>query len=293
MKKISIIVVSYNSVKDIYGCLSSIYKNNDIGEELEVIVVDNKSDDIVILKNILLDEFPQVLLIENTKNGGYGQGNNVGIRHSSAPIIMIMNPDVRLFKPIFNHVLQHYENNPKLSMLGICQYESIEKKGNSFLPLEHYLFSLVRYIYYKKTDTFNPNYLMISGACFFIRKSHFEKIGLFDENIFMYGEEYDINIRLREAGYTIIFDNSIGYIHPVHERVGSMKSEEIGYQSFLYTRRKYGKNIRKELIHTIIYFYLMRIRSGFGKNVKLVSFYDNCIRFYKEKLKIIKTEAMQ
>lgn len=103
MNAISIVIVTYNSTKDIIGCLDSIYKNNDIGCNLEIIIVDNNSSDINELQSILHSCYPEVKLLRNSCNGGYGQGNNIGIKSSTSPIILIMNPDVRLFFPIFKN----------------------------------------------------------------------------------------------------------------------------------------------------------------------------------------------
>lgn len=280
MKRISIIIVTYNSTKDIRDCLLSIYKNNDIGNALEIIVVDNKSQDIDNLK-IILNEFPSVLLIENEKNGGYGQGNNEGIKKSSAPIIMIMNPDVRLFMPVFQTAISHFEDTSNLGMLGFLQYEKEGIMGNSYLPLGHSLLTFIRYLFYKRLERFNPRYLMISGACFFLRKDYFDRIGLFDENIFMYGEEYDINKRMRSASYKIEFDKTIGYIHPVHNREYSSVSENMELESFIYTRKKHGQNIKVEIINTILILYIMLVRAYFKKDKLAFVNYTNAIDFYK------------
>ena len=110
MKKISVIIVTYNSENHIYDCLESLFNYNDIGNELEVIVVDNNSKNGSELKKklkILYDN--RIIFIENEKNGGYGQGNNLGIRVSVSPIIMIMNPDVRLIMPLFKSALRVFE----------------------------------------------------------------------------------------------------------------------------------------------------------------------------------------
>ena len=96
-KKLSIVIVTYNSEKDIFDCISSIYKHNDIDEQdLEVIVVDNNSPNGKAMFRQLNKQFGnRITLFGNDHNGGYGQGNNVGIRLASSPVVMIMNPDVR------------------------------------------------------------------------------------------------------------------------------------------------------------------------------------------------------
>lgn len=65
-----------------------------------------------------------------------------------------------------------------------------------------------------------------SGSCFYIRKTHFEDIGFFDESIFMYGEEDDIHYRMRKAGHKMmIYNPNLHYIHLVKERKPDLKYE--------------------------------------------------------------------
>ena len=71
--KLSIIIVTYNSEKDIYDCLQSLYRYNDLPQdELEVIVVDNQSRDYEAMRACLGKDYPAVRVVQNTHNGGYG-----------------------------------------------------------------------------------------------------------------------------------------------------------------------------------------------------------------------------
>ena len=124
MKSVSIIIVTYNSEKDIFDCVRSIQEYADIPlSEIELIVVDNNSLEpdkmFMELRNLWGDD---IVLIKNSCNGGYGQGNNVGIRRASAPVILIMNPDVRLASPFFKKPLAAFTNNEKLIMYGMKQW---------------------------------------------------------------------------------------------------------------------------------------------------------------------------
>ena len=111
MKRLSIIIVTYNSEADIYDCIGSIKHHADIPlDEIELVVVDNGSsrvDEMFAALRVTWGD--DITLLRNTHNGGYGQGNNIGIRHSTAPVIMIMNPDVRLMCPCFAKPLTAFE----------------------------------------------------------------------------------------------------------------------------------------------------------------------------------------
>ena len=231
MKRLSIIIVTYNSEKDIYDCINSIRQWTDIPmEELELIVVDNNSRDtdamFAQLREICGND---IVLIRNTRNGGYGQGNNLGIRQATAPVILIMNPDVRMMEPIFKTALDAFDQSKDLSMYGMKQMLSAsEPSTNSFCcayTVNGYLQTFMSSLG-NRYDRYLPRYMHFSGSCFFIRKEMFEQAGLFDEAIFMYGEEEDIHYRMRKKGFAhMVYNPRLHYIHLTKEREPNLAYE--------------------------------------------------------------------
>ena len=241
MKQLSIIILTYNSEKDIYACLESVYQHNDIGEGLEVIVVDNQSQDFATMQQTITQRYPEVIITQNTHNGGYGQGNNVGIRIAQAPVVAIMNPDIRLMQPIFGAALQVLQADT--IMCAGKQMHSPTQLGWSYAfdyNAMSYLQVPLRNIY-KRFDYYDYRKMYLSGAFFFVKKEYFEQIGLFDEQIFMYGEECDIHLRLRNA-----FPNKkikflpIPYLHLSAERPFEEKRYRQLLNADLYVCRKHG-----------------------------------------------------
>lgn len=259
MRRLSVIIVTYNSEKHIYDCLSSLFKYNDIGEGLEIIVVDNCSKEYEKMYQCLKKKYRnRVVVISNIQNGGYGQGNNIGISLSQAPYIMIMNPDVRLCEPVFNKVLKEFDGNKKCVMYGFTQRNSNGRLGRSTAwstRLHPYIAEPLRFLT-GITNLYFPKYMYICGACFFLRKSSFEKIGLYDENIFMYGEEMDIHSRLlKEKGSQIIYNKTISYLH-LHESVIDYSKESFGWMkndlnSLLYINKRDGISECKTLNYAV------------------------------------------
>ena len=243
-KRLSIIILTYNSEKDIYPCLESVYQHNDIGEGLEVIVVDNQSREFAIMQQEIAKHYPEVIITRNTHNGGYGQGNNVGIRMAQAPVVAIMNPDVRLMQPIFAAALQALQNDP--IMCGGKQMHTPTQLGWSYAfdyNAMSYLQVPLRNIY-KRFDYYDYRHMYLSGAFFFIRKECFEQIGMFDEQIFMYGEECDIHLRLRKAfPKKKIQFLSIPYLHLSAERPFEEKQYRQLINADLYVCRKHGLTV--------------------------------------------------
>jgi GT2 family glycosyltransferase len=244
MKHLSIIILTYNSEKDIYPCLESVYQHNDIGEGLEVIVVDNQSKNFATMQQEIAKYYPEVIITQNTHNGGYGQGNNVGIRIAQAPVVAIMNPDVRLMQPIFAAALQALQNDT--IMCGGKQMHTPTQLGWSYA----FDYNAMSYLqvplrnFYKRFDYYDYRHMHLSGAFFFIKKKCFEQIGMFDEQIFMYGEECDIHLRLRK-----VFPKKkikflpLPYLHLSAERPFEEKRYRQLINADLYVCRKHGLSI--------------------------------------------------
>lgn len=253
MKRLSIIIVTYNSEKDIYDCINSIRQWTDIPTEaLELIVVDNNSRDTDAMFAQLRELYGNdIVLIKNTRNGGYGQGNNMGIRQATAPVILIMNPDVRLMEPVFQTALDAFDQWKDLSIYGMKQMLSATvPSNNSFCcayTVNGYLQTIMTSIG-NRFDYYLPRYMHFSGSCFFIRKEMFEQVGLFDETIFMYGEEEDIHYRMRKSGFKqMIYNPKLHYIHLTKEREPNLAYETKLLDVAIEHSRKKGYDVSKTI----------------------------------------------
>lgn len=253
MKRLSIIIVTYNSEHDIYDCVSSIIKFSDIPlSELELIIVDNNSRDTDTMFENLKELYGNnIILIKNTHNGGYGQGNNVGIKKATAPVILIMNPDVRLIEPIFKTTIEAFEQDSKLAMYGMKQMLTATiPSTNSFTctyALNGYIQTIMSSVC-NRYDHYIAKYMHFSGSCFYIRKQMFEHAGLFDESVFMYGEEEDIHYRMWKLGYTkMVYNPKLHYIHLVKERKPDLKYELKLIDVAVFQNEKKGFSAKKTL----------------------------------------------
>lgn len=253
MKRLSIIIVTYNSEHDIYDCVSSIIKFSDIPlSELELIIVDNNSRDTDTMFENLKELYGNnIILIKNTHNGGYGQGNNVGIKKATAPVILIMNPDVRLIEPIFKTTIEAFEQDSKLAMYGMKQMLTATilstKSFTCTYALNGYIQTIMSSVC-NRYDHYIAKYMHFSGSCFYIRKQMFEHVGLFDESVFMYGEEEDIHYRMWKLGYTkMVYNPKLHYIHLVKERKPDLKYELKLIDVAVFQNEKKGFSAKKTL----------------------------------------------
>ena len=253
MKRLSIIIVTYNSEKDIFDCISSIKQWSDIPfDELELIIVDNNSRNTdSIFEQLRLLYGNDIVLVKNTHNGGYGQGNNMGIRRATAPVILIMNPDVRMMEPVFQTALDAFDQWKDLSIYGMKQMLSATvPSNNSFCcayTVNGYLQTIMTSIG-NRFDYYLPRYMHFSGSCFFIRKEMFEQVGLFDETIFMYGEEEDIHYRMRKSGFKqMIYNPKLHYIHLTKEREPNLAYETKLLDVAIEHSKKKGYDVSKTI----------------------------------------------
>ena len=250
MKKLSLIILTYNSEKDIYDCLNSVYKYNDIGDYLEIIVVDNNSDNYIQMQKNIMTQYPDVQIIANHKNGGYGQGNNLGIRAASAPIVSIMNPDVRLIMPVFQQFIDVLSQTKNI-MCGGKQYATLNQVNPSFYYdfTESGIRQSIGRIICHKLDIYTQKRMWLQGAFFAIKKDIFEQIGLFDETLFMYAEEFDIHLRIKRylSTYNIIYLPQLKYLHLTSNRGFSAECIKKQYNADIYVCKKHGLSIHKML----------------------------------------------
>ncbi len=247
--KISVIIVAYINSEVLVKCLKSIEKYNDIGECLEIIIVDNSPAEKRVEKAIIENgcKFTKYIPADNK---GFGAGNNIGASHATGNILAFLNPDIILIQPIFSKVQKHFESNTNLALLGgKLLYEDLSSAFSFYYDYKIGLIYKWSLKLWNKLNIFNHRSMFISGANLFIRSEIFEEAGKFDENIFMYYEETDLTRRIRKSSkQEIKFDKNLKMIHL--ERKGSPISPKmVDYEisSSIYYGKKYGLDYKKKL----------------------------------------------
>lgn len=205
---LSIIIVSHKSKEHLEVLLPSIFESK-TNFSYEVIVVDNGSNDGTL---DWLQATPYKLQAIANTNTGFAHGNNLGIKQATGKYILLLNPDTKLQPDTLQAMLKFMESRADVGISG-CKIIKPDGKldlacrrrfpnpWNSFLRL--FLASNKDYNY----SNIDPNQEMevdsVVGAFLLIRKSVIDKIGLLDENFFMYGEDLDWCWRCKEAGYKV------------------------------------------------------------------------------------------
>lgn len=215
--ELSIIIVSYNTKTLIAKCLDSIYSSLQKSQiEFEVIIVDNGSTDGSL---DMIRKYSRTLLIKNKKNFGFGYANNQGIKKSKGNVILLLNSDIivldRAIENLYDFLITQTNTivggklfNNDLSPQTSCG------PGYNLLTIFTALFLKGDYLHITR---YSPNKIKkvdwVMGACIMAKKELFNKVGLFDEGIFMYMEEIDFQYRAKKLGINIIFYPESHFIH--------------------------------------------------------------------------------
>lgn len=259
--KISVIIVAYKSEDVLVRCLDSIEEYNDLGDELEVIVVDNSPSDARVDGALKRSGYQSCRYIP-ADNRGFGAGNNIGARAARGEILAFLNPDIILIQPVFREIYESFARNRKLAFLGgKLLYEDLTPGFSFYFDYKPSVVKKWSLKLWNRLDRFDPEQMYIAGADMFVRKNVFEQIGMFDENIFMYYEEPDISRRIRAS-----FPDSEIRFCPAYKMIHLEKKSTpsslamIGHEmdSCIYYGKKYGLDYRKKIRFEYRYYKLKR-----------------------------------
>ncbi len=218
---VSIIIVNYNTRELLRNCLESIYRHT-TGVDFEVIVSDNGSADGSV--EMLKKDFPQVVLIENNANLGFGAANNRGLAVARGKYIFYLNSDTVLLNNAVKMFYDYWENSPEKENIGalgcnlVDENLSVSDSYGVFPNVDETIIELIRanygmFKYFVKKVILKkklgitriPKKIVfkigavdiIIGADLFIKNDEFAK---FDEEIFLYHEEMDLQYQLKKEG---------------------------------------------------------------------------------------------
>lgn len=221
LKMLSVVIVSYRCWSSLDLCLKSL-EAQDL-EDLEVIVVDNHSDDGMAAEFVA--KHPSVQFILQHLNGGFAQACNRGALDASGDWILFLNPDTILPVGVLKALMTRVVSEPNWKLIGIKQYD---QRGKDTYP--HGLFltwwniwppvrSLQRLFSgsskSKKRWSNDPiSYPdWISGSFVLMRKNDFKELGGWDERFWMYCEDMDLSKRASLMGWKRVMYNQVSCIH--------------------------------------------------------------------------------
>lgn len=215
---ISVVIVSWNARRHLIECLSSLWPEL-TGLRSEVIVVDNASTDGS--SAAVLEQFPDVKLIQNYENLGFARANNIGIARSYGRYILLVNSDVLLLEGCIRKMFSYMERNPDAGVLGpriLNPDHTLQLSCTRFPTLRGALLSAVgletafrslRYFPHKGIEEVD----VISGCFMMVRRRALDRVGPLDEAFFIYAEDKDWCKRFRDGGWKAVYFPHASAIH--------------------------------------------------------------------------------
>ncbi len=196
------------------------YKKHFEQKEWEYIIVDNNSkDDSAKHLKKTVGQYIGFSFIQNPENTGFGAGNNLGVKHAQGEYVLFLNNDTTIQGRGIMDMFSYMQVHPEIAILG-GELQNFDGTSQSSAGEFYTIFTLILLLLglqrFGVTGK-NPKEISkvdwVKGALFMIRKTVFEKLGGFDENIFMYTEDLELCYRAKEAGYSSYFFPTNGILH--------------------------------------------------------------------------------
>mgnify|MGYP005854311221 FL=1 len=257
MFDIAVILINYNTSDLSIECIKSIYEKTSSELNFQVIITDNCSEnkDFENLKSFCDNSnLPNLQLLKNSLNAGFGGGNMYGFKHSNAKYVSFLNNDTLFLNDCLAILKNQLDNHPSIGIAGAQAYKEDKKFLNS---LDHFaspareilgrgfleLSNPKKYPKRKKKYYSPIQVNFIPGSFMFVRGTDFVKVGGFDEQIFLYYEETDLCLRLAKI-------NKFAYLIPQAEFIhfhGASTEKSLAIKkelkiSLLYIMKKHYGN---------------------------------------------------
>jgi len=216
--EISIIIVSYNTLDRIGVCLESIRADQDCGKE--VFVIDNASTDGSV--DLLRRNYPWVHLIANKENRGFAAANNQVLPRCQGRYIFFLNPDTKVEPGSLRKFISFMEANPHIGLAG----SKVIYPDGSWQESVSYRYPGQRYATHELSDL-KGSIACVLGASMIARAEIVRQAGGFDEDFFLYGEDQDLCLRIRKAGYEIGYCDAAVVVHLGGQSERKSTSEEL------------------------------------------------------------------
>ncbi|MGZ3578290.1 MAG: glycosyltransferase family 2 protein [Syntrophales bacterium] len=259
---ISIIIVNWNTRDLLQNCLESIYKTiSDIS--YEIICVDNASTDGSV--SMLQEKYPQVRLIQNEENRGFGAANNQAMRIMKGRYALLLNSDAVLTDNAVRELFAFMEARSDAAMACGQLLNADGSKQNSVAGFPNLLSlltntSLLEYLFPKRYPSKRYNHdkpIEVDsciGACLLARKKAIEEVGMFDERYFFFFEETDWAYQMRSAGWSIFHVPTALIYHLQGQSIGKDIRSRI---EFYRSRYQFFRKWKSRPYYILVRFFIM------------------------------------
>jgi len=247
---LAIVIVSARDAHWLERCLTTIAEHTG-GANTEVIVVDNASTDGT--REYVESNFPDVrVVVVEPPNRGFAVGNNRGLQAADARYVLMLNPDTEIVEGTFAELIAMLDDRPEIGVLGVRQvkadgslcksihrFPSVSRALGEALSSERWPVrpswsgerELDPAAYAREGDCDWP-----TGAFLLLRREALLSAGLLDERFYLLCEEPDLCLRIRQAGWRIVYTPSMTVVH--HAGKGGVRPRMIAQEA--YSRKQYA-----------------------------------------------------
>ena len=275
MTTVSIIIVTYNSEKEIISCINSLLPQlKDINGE--IIIIDNNSADNTIP---LIDDLnsKSISLIRNSENFGYTIANNQGIKNAKGEYLFFLNPDTIVPNDVFNNLLDEIQGNKNCGAIAPqlrFPNGKIQKSCRRFPRRRDILYESIglskifkksKEFNYWKMGEFDHKITCLvdqpAGAALLIPKNIINEIGLLDKQFPMFFSDVDLCKRIWSAGYYVQYNTNSFITHKGGASVYKKRIKMIvsSHLSFWKYFNKYNTELFDYIINVLVGIFLLAL----------------------------------
>lgn len=216
---VSAVVLNYRSPQQAVACVQNLLAQSFAGR-MEVVVVENHSEDdsIGVLRNRCLRD-PRVRIVESPRNGGFGSGYNLGIRHARGRYVLINNPDKILEPRGVEKFAAKLQGDPSIGILapklvhgdGTLRYSArafprpLDVVAKRTFLARFFPGRIARYLQTREDPSRERDVDWVVGGCLFMERDFFLSLGGFDDNFFLFFEDTDLCRRCLEGGKRVVY----------------------------------------------------------------------------------------
>lgn len=275
---VTAVIVAYNSQDILARCLHNLERQAAIAQ---IIVVDNCSTDDTC--ELVREKFPDVILIENLHNLGFGWGSNTGLEKVATPFALLINPDAMLEEGALEALLDASNRYKDAAILAPLLADG---NGHAHKSYKQNVFDREKSKgkYHEPEGDLCADFL--SGAVWLMNVEHMRKVGFFDTQLFLYYEDDDMCLRVRKEGLGLVLVSSARALHDMGTSSGELSIQQIAMRqeqlawSRLYIEKKYlGVEAARKLAAR------QRIEYGFKASLYTLQFNWKKVARYRARIK--------
>jgi len=219
--KLTIITVNFNSAKLVEELVASIRNSQSIDFGIKIIIIENSGEN--------LSNVSGITYLKNKGNIGFSSGNNLGVTKAEGEYIWFLNPDTTVDQNTISYMIRYMDTHPGVGIATpklVLPNGLLDKNCRRLFPtltnsLKHFL--KIGNGYYINSDIDQETEVdSVMGSSLLVRKNLGEKIGWWDEDYFMYGEDIEFCWQVKNLGHKIMYVPQV-IVHHHHGASSGLK----------------------------------------------------------------------